>query len=106
MPPISRGFRGRRPTVVPATHLDALADPAEESVAEEDFRRHLIGRVVRVLEKDFPPDVWRAFWTHVIDGKPASRVAAELGINIWAVYTAKVRVLAHLHKELSDLVTD
>ena len=39
-------------------------------------------------------------------GKPASRVAAELGINLWAVYTAKARIVTRLHEEFGDLVAD
>ncbi|WP_439623912.1 RNA polymerase sigma factor [Gemmata sp.] len=99
--------RRRRPVAVPD---EALADleggAATEDVSAEEFRRELMRRVTAVLETDFPPAVWRAFWAHVIDEKPASRVAAEQGINIWAVYTAKTRVLARLNEELADLAED
>jgi RNA polymerase sigma-70 factor (ECF subfamily) len=41
-----------------------------------------------------------------VDGRPAAEVADELGVSVAAVYKAKLRVLAHLHAELADLVAD
>jgi RNA polymerase sigma-70 factor, ECF subfamily len=98
--------RGRRPSIVPSSTLDKFADEAGDAMCEEEFRRHVIGRVVPMLQAEFPASVWGPFWAHVVEGKPASQVAADLGINIWAVYTAKIRVITHLNKELGDLVTN
>jgi RNA polymerase sigma-70 factor (ECF subfamily) len=89
---------------VPNAALDRLPEDEEEPFWEEEFRRHLVGRVVESLRAEFPPKVWRAFLAHVMDGKPASRVAAEMDINIWSVYSAKVRVLEHLTQEFPELV--
>jgi RNA polymerase sigma-70 factor (ECF subfamily) len=99
--------RRRRPAPAPAeTFAELVADAGREDASAEEFRRELMRRVAAVLEADFPPVVWRAFWAHVVDEKPASKVAAEQGINIWAVYTAKARVLARLNEELADLAED
>ena len=101
--------RRRRPIPVPGETFADLADDAGDAgddVSAEEFRRELMRRVTAVLESEFPPAVWRAFWAHVVEEKPASRVAAEQGINLWAVYTAKARVLARLNEELADLAQD
>ena len=41
---------------------------------------------------------WRAFRRTAIDGLPARRVAAELGLSVGAVYLAKARVLKRLQQ--------
>lgn len=98
--------RRRQLVVVPAASLDELAGKADEPFWEDEFRRHLIGRIASVIEADYPPKVWRAFWEHVVESKPASLVAASLGINLWAVYTAKARIVSRLREEFADLVAD
>ncbi len=99
--------RRRRATPVSGETFDNLVDNGNaDDVLAEEFRKELMRRVTAVIEADFPPAVWRAFWAHVVEEKPASVVAAEQEINIWAVYTAKVRVLARLNEELADLAQD
>jgi RNA polymerase sigma-70 factor (ECF subfamily) len=98
---LKRSNRRSSATVDPNI-LDQRENKPEEPFWEEEYRKHMFSRIAMMLEKDFPAPTWRAFWAHVVEGKPASQVSAELGINFWAVYTAKVRVLAHLHKELAE----
>jgi RNA polymerase sigma-70 factor (ECF subfamily) len=96
----------------PALPLDAsrppdeVAGPELESLEEAEFRDHLVRQIVPSLQPQFHPGTWQAFWGHVVDSRPAADVAAELGVSVAAVYKAKVRVLARLHQELADLVTD
>lgn len=98
--------RRRKLVLVSADSLDKCADRTEEPFWEAEFRRHLIRQVAAVIEADYPPVVWRAFWEHAAEGKAASRVASELGINLWAVYAAKTRVVARIHEEFADLVAE
>jgi RNA polymerase sigma-70 factor (ECF subfamily) len=98
--------RRRALPLEPAAALDRLAGPADEPFWEAEFRQHLVRQILPVFEHDFPPEVWRAFWAHVAEGKPAPQVAAEQGLPQRAVYSAKVRVLARLHQELADLVAE
>jgi RNA polymerase sigma-70 factor, ECF subfamily len=95
-------LRRRVPELADPEVLDEQETAPEEPFWEEEFRQHMFNRVLTIVEKEFPSNTWRAFWGHVVDGKPASQVSAELGINLWAVYTAKFRVLAYLHEELAD----
>jgi RNA polymerase sigma-70 factor (ECF subfamily) len=108
-----RSFRGwlwtltrnefvRRRDRIAQERLDEFEQRPEEPFWEEEYRKHMFRRILTIVENDFPVSTWRAFWEHVVEGKPASQVAAELGINRWAVYTAKVRVISHLHKELAE----
>jgi len=73
---------------------------------EEEFRQHVLRQVVPAIEKHFQPQVWQAFWGHAVEGKTAAQVAEELGMTESAVYKAKLRVMAYVHRELADLMED
>ncbi|WP_459555418.1 RNA polymerase sigma factor [Lacunimicrobium album] len=98
--------RQRKLEFVPAEVCDGFAGKDDEPFAEEEFRRHLISQIATVIKADYTPDVWQAFWQHAVEGKPASAVAKTLGINLWAVYTAKAKIIARLNEEFADLVSD
>ncbi|AMV22002.1 RNA polymerase sigma factor [Planctomyces sp. SH-PL14] len=98
--------RRRKPVVVPADSLEQFEGQDDEPFWENDFRRHLIAQIASIIEPDYPPDVWRAFWKHAVEGKPASQVAAELRINLWSVYTAKARIVSRIQEEFGDLIAD
>jgi RNA polymerase sigma-70 factor (ECF subfamily) len=86
--------------------LEALATADGDSLEEAEFRRHLLARLVPAMQDRFHPATWQAFQEHVVEGKPAAQVAAELGLSVAAVYKAKLRVLNRLHQELADLIGD
>ncbi len=88
-----------------AAELRGLAVPSEVGLFEEaEYRRHLVGRALQVMQADFQPTTWKACWEHVVSGRPAAEVAAELGITVGAVYAAKFRVLERLRQELQGLL--
>jgi RNA polymerase sigma-70 factor (ECF subfamily) len=81
-----------------------LVQPDEQDAwIEKEYRDHLIGRAMQVMQADFEPTTWRACWEHVAQGRPAAEVAAELGITVNAVYLARARVLRRLREELDGL---
>ncbi|MBN9522832.1 sigma-70 family RNA polymerase sigma factor [bacterium] len=95
--------------------LDPARDPAElpdaddppdtgVGVEEAEFRAHLLRNVLPTLRGNFHASTWQAFWKHVVEGRPAAAVAAEEGVSVAAVYKAKLRVTAHLSRELGDLL--
>ncbi len=85
--------------------LASLAEPdPSEILTEDEYRRHLAGRALRLMQAEFHPTTWRAFLAYVTEGRPAADVAAELGISVGAVYAAKVRVLKRLREELRGLL--
>ncbi len=87
--------------------VDGMIDPsipATEEFEEAEYRRHLVVRALRLMEKDFRPTTWRACWENVAQGHPAEDVARELGITVNSVYLAKSRVLRRLRQELDGLL--
>jgi RNA polymerase sigma-70 factor (ECF subfamily) len=102
---LKKYFRDRPPSS-PAIDLDAVA--AADSVLGREWDRehdeHLAGRALRMVQSDFAPATWAAFSRHVLDGRPANDVAAELGLSINSVLLAKSRVLKRLRTELQGLL--
>jgi RNA polymerase sigma-70 factor (ECF subfamily) len=81
----------------------ACPDPAE-AFAEADYRKQLVGRALELMQSEFQPNTWKACWEHVVSGRSAAEVAADLGISEGAVYVAKFRVLKRLNQELQGLL--
>jgi RNA polymerase sigma-70 factor, ECF subfamily len=75
-----------------------------EVLSEAEYRRHLAGRALRVMQADFQPTTWKACWEVVVNGRPAAGVAADLGLSVEAVYAANYRVLRRLRQELRGLL--
>jgi RNA polymerase sigma-70 factor (ECF subfamily) len=80
----------------------AVGDPAE-LFADEEYRRALAVRALRLMQAEFPEPTWRACWEQVVNERPAAEVACELGITRNMAYLARSRVLARLRRELSGL---
>jgi RNA polymerase sigma-70 factor (ECF subfamily) len=86
----------------------ALADvPTPEdhdAISETEYREYLVRRALELMQAEFQPTTWKAFWECVTAERPAAEVAAELGLNVEAVYAAKSRVLRRLRKDLEGLL--
>ncbi len=100
-----RKAAARRPLGDGAVPVDEL--PGSDPVAfleEAEYRQYLVNRALQLLQADFQPRTWRAFWAYVVDGRPAADVAKEFGVTEGAVYTAKVRIVDRLRRELAGLM--
>jgi RNA polymerase sigma-70 factor (ECF subfamily) len=75
-----------------------------EAVSEAEYREYLVRRALELMQSEFEPTTWKAFWECVTAERPAADVAAELGISIDSVYAAKSRVLRRLRRELEGLL--
>ncbi len=101
-----RDFQRRR-AADPAGGVAALpgdlAAPESDTFWEREYRQHLVGRALDLMQSEFQPATWKACWECVVSGRPAAEVALELGLSVDAVYAAKSRVLRRLRQELSGL---
>jgi RNA polymerase sigma-70 factor (ECF subfamily) len=85
--------------------LSQVADSEDpEALVEAEYRQHLLSNAFDLMQREFSVKTWKACWEHVVVGRPAAEVAAELGIVTGAVYVAKARVLARLRQELAGLL--
>jgi RNA polymerase sigma-70 factor (ECF subfamily) len=101
--------RQRRGAVRPVARSNAaLAELPErdhvEVFEEAEYRRQLVGRALELLQGEFRPATWKAFWEHGVSNRSAAEVAAELGVRVGAVYAAKFRVMSRLRQDLQGLL--
>jgi RNA polymerase sigma-70 factor (ECF subfamily) len=82
----------------------AVAPDGLESFWDAEFRQELVSRALAVMQADFRPATWKAFWEQVVAGRPAREVAAELALSPGAAYAAKFRVLDRLRQELAGML--
>jgi len=99
----------RRNAARPVTGLDETAQHVSvasdvDLFAEQEYRRHLIRRALRVMQSEFQEETWQACWRVVVDEEPVPEVAQSLGISPNAVRVAKCRVLKRLREELRGLL--
>ena len=85
--------------------LNEAAEPLSDDSAmpASDANLDLAHRVLSLVQGDFEPRTWQAFWRTTVDGLAARDVADELGMTVGAVYMAKSRVLGRIREELSGL---
>lgn len=92
--------------LLPAETIDRrAAGDGIDDVEESEYRHYVVGRAMQIMQADFTPATWKAFWSVVVEDRPGVEVARELGISVNAVYLARVRVLSRLRQELAGLVS-
>ena len=69
-----------------------------------DHDRHVVQKLLAVVQPDFTPTTWEAFRQFAQAGRPAAEVAGELGLSVNAVLQAKSRILRRLRAEVGDLL--
>jgi len=83
---------------------DLASPPEEDPLGEAEYRQMIVSRALQLMQVEFPPGTWRACWEHIVGGKSAPDVAAELGITVGSVYAAKSRVLRRSRRLLEGLL--
>lgn len=70
-----------------------------------ETKHSLLHRALEIIRDDFRSTTWQAFEHTVLNQRPASEVAEDLGLSIGAVYKARDRVLRRLYEEFGDILT-
>lgn len=106
-----RDFRRQRPPADAldrdaSLRLDHLADDRSELTRQWDREhdRNVVSRLLQLIAADFEPRTWQAFRAVVMEARPAAEVAAELGMSVGAIWSAKSHVLKRLRQEAKDLL--
>jgi len=86
--------------------LSQLEDPhsALSRQWDEEHDRHVVRRLMELIEPQFEPATLQAFRRMVFDGEKAAQVAVELGISVNAVLLAKSHVLKRLRQDGEGLI--
>lgn len=86
-------------------HIQQLPDTPPEPTSESGtvelggVRR----RALDLVQGEFDPRTWQAFWRAAVEGDKPADIAADLDVTVWAVYKARSRVLQRLREELDGL---
>jgi RNA polymerase sigma-70 factor (ECF subfamily) len=83
--------------------LNPSSDDDIALFTEEEYRQALARQALQVMRDEFEDATWKACWEHIVSGRGAAEIGAELGITANAVYVAKSRVLRRLREELEGL---
>jgi RNA polymerase sigma-70 factor, ECF subfamily len=105
-------WRKQRPHLVAAgtgaeeSVLDRLEDPASDvsRLWDQEHDRHVLRRLLELIEPDFEPASWQAFRLAVLEGRDTAAVARELGMSANAVRIAKCRILNRVRQEIAGLL--
>jgi RNA polymerase sigma-70 factor (ECF subfamily) len=76
--------------------------PLDEETSGSAAVSALLRRGLELIQGEFEPRTWQAFWLTAVEGRAANDVAEELGMSGGAVRVAKSRVLHRLRAELLD----
>jgi RNA polymerase sigma-70 factor (ECF subfamily) len=97
--------RAGLPLAANGTALDQCPGASNiDEFDEADYRRHVVGRALQLMQDEFESTTWQACWEHVVSGRSAAAVAGELGLSVGAVYVAKSRVLHRLRQALGGML--
>jgi RNA polymerase sigma-70 factor (ECF subfamily) len=88
--------------------LEQCPAPAEgEAEGDADWeaawRDRLFAWACEQVRRDVRPITWQAFWRTAIQDQPGRQVAADLGLSVAAVYSARSRVLARLRELIQSV---
>jgi RNA polymerase sigma-70 factor (ECF subfamily) len=86
--------------------LAQLADPNSElsRAWDEEHDRHVLRRLMELIEPMFEPATLAAFRRVAFDGVAPAQAAEELGLSLNAVLLARSRVLSRLRQEAEGLI--
>lgn len=83
-----------------------LAGPVDptDATAPPETMADVVRRAMELIQPEFEPATWQAFWRVQVDGRSPADVAGELGLSANAVYKSRARVLRRLRDEFGDLI--
>lgn len=97
--------QGRQPPLLdePTAIVDTLgAESTDGASLAASERALLVARAAEIVQRELDPATWEMFWQLSVEGRPAKEIAATGGLTVWAVYKARMRVLARFQELLAD----
>lgn len=83
--------------------IEPESESLETSISLDSINRQLPAQVMEMVRAECDPRTWEAFWKTTVEERSAIEVAAELEMNVAAVYQAKSRILRRLRKCMAEL---
>jgi RNA polymerase sigma-70 factor (ECF subfamily) len=89
-----------------AHQLNQPPDQETQAAWDEDFQAQLLRFAADNVRRLVNERHWDAFWRTAVENQKAPAVAAQLGMSIGAVYTARSRILQRIRDEVQRLDHD
>lgn len=81
----------------------AIPDLMDDSASQITLQSNIAQRMLQLIQEEFEPKTWSAFWLTSIENLSAAEAANQLEMNIASVYQARCRVLRRLKQRLNEL---
>ncbi|MEX2175362.1 MAG: sigma-70 family RNA polymerase sigma factor [Pirellulaceae bacterium] len=81
--------------------IELASEGGDSSVGDPSEMSLLVRRALRIIEQDFSPVTWQAFWRSAVDEEQTGDIAALLKLTPAAVCMARSRVLRRLRETLA-----
>ena len=80
--------------------LHAQCDPAceQSKLYDLEYQREVFRLVAVKVRKEVNEKAWQAFWRSSVENQAIEAVASQLEMSVGAVYIARSRILARLHR--------
>lgn len=101
-----RGIQGTGDTGAQELLNEQPSAEEESALWEQEYKRQRFLWAAEKVRSEFQEGSWQAFWRTAVDGKTPAETAAELGLTVGAVYTAKSRVLDRIKKEIKQILEE
>ena len=100
--------RGRRKQLPfeATTQSEISRVPAAEAEDfwESEYRQQVIRAALDLMRTEFQPATWEACKRYILQDESPDHLAAELGVSVWTIYSAKSRVVKRLRQDLDWLL--
>ena len=78
--------------------LPATAD--DETKDMTTFETTAVNQIMNLIQTDFQPNTWKAFWRFKVDGLTAEEAGKEVGLSPGAVRVGTNRIIKRIREEL------
>lgn len=85
---------------------DAPVDDSEDELSGDQVNSVLFRRALELIQCEFEPNTWKAFWATAVEGRATKDVGADLNMSDMAVRKAKSRVLRRLRDEFDESIIE
>lgn len=106
---INHQKRNARHQAAGDTAVQQLLSNQPDSTSDDDndwngsFHQQLMQYAMEELQKEFPHDLWQAFYQTAVEGKKPREVAQSLRMTTGHVYVAKSRILTKIRVFVREL---
>ncbi len=75
-------------------------EDGDEARWEKDYRRQLFRWAAAIVEPEFNPRIWQAFWRSAVEEEELANLEKELEMSRAAIYMAKSRCIKRLREKI------